>query len=292
MANGPIGSAYAASHAYDQGSIFVMGSDNIVRSFDAATGAARWSTLVSFSQAIPPVARDGKVFVSSGNDVYALDGKSGAILWVKTANINGSASLSGTGVVFAAACETFSLLQSTGSDQWRIPPPTTCNETPSGAVAYASGRAYSRSYDYTIQKPMLVARNAETGALIGSANLFGFSNPPIPAVTADATYVLSGGTLQRFDPALQLVSWSFAGDGTLVSAPLVVGGVVLIGGYNGSVYALDVTTGVERWSSLVPTGIDGPSEIGFPVTSGMAAANGILVVPGGRTLNTWRLSPS
>ena len=287
-----IGAAFAAAHAYDQGSVFVMGSDSILRGFDAATGAARWSTLVSFAQAIPPVARDGKVFVSSGNYVYAVDGKSGAILWMKIAMAFASPSLSGTGVVLAAACEAFSLLQSTGSEQWRIPPPTTCSESPSGAVAYAAGRAYSRAYDYTIQKPTLVVRNADTGALIGSANLFGFYTLPMPAVTADAAYVLSSGTLQRLDPLLQNVSWSFAGDSSLVSAPLVVGGVVLIGGFNGKLYAVDAATGSERWSSLVPAAIESPQEGGFPVTSGMAAANGILVVPAGRTLSTWRLSPS
>lgn len=284
-----IGSAFSAAHAYDQGRIFVIGSDSILRSFDAATGAARWSTLLSFPQG-SPVARDGKVYVSSGNAVHAVDGQSGAILWTATTTGQTPPSLSANGILLSTACQAFSLLQSTGAERWRVSQPAPCNGGIPGSVAYSSGRAYVRDFDFTAFRPTLVARDAETGALAGSANVFGFTNVPIPAVGADAVYVLNGGTLQRFDPSLQTVSWSFAGDGTLASAPLVIGGVVLVGGYNGKLYALDSTTGAERWSTLVPAGIDAPNE-SFAVLTGMAAANGILVVPAGRTLSTWRLNP-
>jgi len=289
----PIGNAFTAAHAYDQGRIFIIGSDSILRSFDAATGAPRWSTLLSFVQSTPPVARDGKVYVTSGNTVYAVDGHSGAILWTVSTASQTSPSLSTTGVLLTSACQVFSLLQSTGAERWRVSSSTPCNGGAPGTVAYSAGHAYVRDFDFTTFRPTLVERDAETGALLGSANLFGpgFGALPIPAVSTDAAYVLNGGTLQRFDPSLQTVSWSFAGDGSLASAPLVIDRVVLIGSGNGRLYALDVVTGAERWSTLVPAAIEAPLESGFPIVSGMAAANGILVVPAGRTLNTWRLSP-
>lgn len=286
-----IGASYAAAHAYDQGRIVVTGSDSILRSFDAATGTPQWSTLLPFNQGSPPVARDGKVYVTAGNVVAAVDGRSGAILWTTPAPSQSSPSLSTSGVLATSSCQVYSLLQSTGAERWRATTQAPCNGGDTGAVVVSGGRAYARDFDFVASKPTLTARDAETGALLGSANLFGFNAVPVPAVTGDAAYVLNGGTLQRFDPTLQSVAWSFAGDGTLASAPLVIGQIVLVGSANGRLHALDTTTGAERWSTLVPAGIDRPYETFFTIVSGMAAANGLLVVPAGRTLNAWRLSP-
>jgi hypothetical protein len=41
-----------------------------------------------------------------------------------------------------------------------------------------------------------------------------FAQAPIPTVTADAVFLLEGGTLRRFDRAMTHADWSFAGDGT------------------------------------------------------------------------------
>jgi len=101
----PIGTGFTAAHAYDQGRIFVIGSDSILRSFDAATGAGQWSTLLSFYQGAPPVARGGRVYVTNGNAVYAVDGHSGAILWTASTMGQTSPSLSTTGVLLTSACQ-------------------------------------------------------------------------------------------------------------------------------------------------------------------------------------------
>ena len=62
-----VGTSFLASHAYDQGLVYVTGTDNLLRAFDASTGALKWSTLVPYNQGVSPIARDGKVYLSSGN---------------------------------------------------------------------------------------------------------------------------------------------------------------------------------------------------------------------------------
>jgi outer membrane protein assembly factor BamB len=286
-----IGTTYYASLVHHEGRIIVIGSDGILRSFDTASGAAGWSTVLSFFTGTPPTAYKGKIYVATGNMTYAVAAQSGAIVWTAPTS-QSSPSLGGGNVLLNVPCSSMSVGESTGVERWRM---TTapCSGGAPGTIVWSAGKTYERGFDFVTSRPTLIQRDADTGTALGSANVFGLFPLSTPAVSADAAYVLNGGTLQRFDPSLQSVAWSFAGDGSLASAPLVLGDVVLIGGWSGKLYALDVRTGSERWSALLPSGIEHPNDVaglGSTVT-GMAAANGILVVPAGRTLNAWRLTP-
>ena len=83
-------------------------------------------------------------------------------------------------------------------------------------------------------------------------------------------------------------AWQFTGDGSLTSAPLVVGDLVFAGSSTGALYALDRAAGTTSWStnvgSAIPADEDGLNE---PLT-GMGAANGTLVVPAGDRLIAYR----
>ena len=286
-----IGATYYASHVHHEGRIVVIGSDGILRSFDAASGAAGWSTVLSFFTGTPPSAYKGRIYVATGNATYAVAAQSGAIVWTAPTS-QSSPTLGGGNVLLNVTCSSLSVGESTGVERWRMTTAPCLGGTP-GTIVWSAGKTYERGFDFATSRPTLIQRDADSGAALGSANVFGFYPLSTPAVSADAAYVLNGGTLQRFDPSLQSVAWSFAGDGSLASAPLVLGDVVLIGGSSGKLYALDVRTGNERWSALLPSGIEHPNDVaGFGSTvTGMAAANGILVVPAGRTLNAWRLTP-
>ena len=75
-------------------------------------------------------------------------------------------------------------------------------------------------------------------------------------------------------------AWDFTGDGSLVTAPLVVGGLVFVGSSSGELYALDAATGASSWSTNVGSAIPAPNEYNlFERTSGLGAANGTLIVP-------------
>jgi outer membrane protein assembly factor BamB len=124
--------------------------------------------------------------------------------------------------------------------------------------------------------------NATTGAMVGSYT----SNGP-PAVTSTAAYVLQGDTLNALTLADNTSIWSFAGDGSLATAPIVVNQAVIIGSSTGNVYALDSATGAQLWNANVAGTI--PSESSVPF-NGLAAGDGLLIVPAGNKVVAYRLS--
>ena len=64
------------------GMVFVSGADGIVRAFDAASGATRWSAYTGGSVRIPPTLSNGRAFVGSGDGwVYAFEARTGRQLW-------------------------------------------------------------------------------------------------------------------------------------------------------------------------------------------------------------------
>jgi len=98
---------------------------------------------------------------------------------------------------------------------------------------------------------------------------------------------LNDGTLQGIDLSTLDVLWSFAGDGGLVTAPIVVGPVVFIGSSNGNLYAVEGRTGKQVWS-VSGSPINGPDEqnVSQPLT-GLAAADRWLIVPAGTALSAY-----
>ena len=83
--------------------------------------------------------------------------------------------------------------------------------------------------------------------------------------------------------------WSFNGDGGLVTSAIVVNQAVIIGSSSGQVYALDAATGVQLWTTNAGAAIYAGNG---NVISGLAAGDGLLVVPAGNTLSAFTLSTS
>ena len=81
---------------------------------------------------------------------------------------------------------------------------------------------------------------------------------------------------------------SFAGDGTLTGAPIVVNQYVFIGSTSGNLYALDTATGSQVWTQALGAQVDA-GVTGIPY-SGLAAGDGLLVVPSGTKVIAYTLS--
>lgn len=65
-----------------EGTVFVGGSDGVVRAFDAATGVPRWTSFTGGSIRFPPTWWQGRVLVGSGDGwVYAFSAREGRPLW-------------------------------------------------------------------------------------------------------------------------------------------------------------------------------------------------------------------
>jgi outer membrane protein assembly factor BamB len=72
--------------------------------------------------------------------------------------------------------------------------------------------------------------------------------------------------------------WSFAGNGDLSSAPLIVNQTIYIGSSSGTLYGLN-TSGQQIWSTQVGAPIPFPDEGNAILTTGLGSGDGLLIVP-------------
>lgn len=280
---GPVeiaGVYYRSGHAYDDGKLFVINFDGLLRCFNAESGALLWSVSLgtSFFES-PPVSANGVVYLTGSGTVYAVAEANGSILWTRNVEtgIQGGPALSADGVF---VCLT-KLDPINGAIQWQASGGGWATTS-----AYAGGLLYVRDY---LSNPVGSVLSADFGNKVASFGAGG--RPPIPAFGAAGGFFNSYGTLQGVDPVTMSVRWSFAGDGQLCTAPIVIDQVVIVGSGSGRLYALDAETGAQVWSGSAGAGISAPDEwnVTGPLT-GLGAGEGYLIVPAGRTLTAWHIA--
>jgi PQQ-like domain/Bacterial Ig-like domain len=146
--------------------------------------------------------------------------------------------------------------------------------------ALYNGRLYVRDFSDTIF-------DSQTGTIVGN-----FNAKNTPAFSGTRGFFLNGphsfgtfGTLQARDVNTNSVLWSFAGDGHLQSAVLVVNDYVYVGSSLGKLYAVNAANGQQVWVTTAGSSIPYVDEqnVSQPLTS-FAAAEGLLVVPTSTTL--------
>jgi outer membrane protein assembly factor BamB len=289
---GPVALSGNSTAAHDAGSVFVLSTTNgngaVVRSFNAATGHSNWSTTINSQRIFDSgiTAYDGYVFAvgtGSGGTVYALDQNSGAVIWSQTVDGGASAdpALSADSLFVTYPCWAYSIRPATGEVIWSYA--TGCSGGGGGTPVYANGVLYAPigpiSYDGS-------TFNGVTGALLGS-----YSADLPMAVDTTTGYFLKTATLTAIPLASGIAAWSFVGDGKLVTSPIVVNQYVFIGSSSGNVYALDSGTGSQLWQynvgAAIPAGDVWNSKLPL---SGLAAGDGLFLVPGGTKVTAFVLS--
>lgn len=268
--------------ALENGRVFVVNYDGLLRAFDAGTGTLVWSTQLPGQSAFssPPTAANGVVYTGgagSGGTVYAVDEGSGNVLWTSSV-ANGdhsSPAVSSDGVYVSYICaQTYDFNPVTGSQVWHNA--GTCEGGGGRTPALYAGALFVR--DWTSPPPGYVF-NASTGSLLTR-----FQAGSIPAFKGNQLFVLNAGTLRALDVKTK-AAWSFTGDGSLSSAPIVVNQAVYIGSNAGNLYALDTSNGNPVWSTNVGAPILAPDEqsVSQPLT-GLGAGDRIIVVPASHLL--------
>jgi outer membrane protein assembly factor BamB len=290
---GPIaikGTYFWSNAAFERGKVFVLNYDGVLSSFDAATGAAGWSVKLpgqyAFSSA--PTALNGTVYVGgagSGGTVYAVDEATGAVKWTSgVANgDNSSPAVTSKGVFVSYSCpQVYDLSVSTGVATWQYAGP--CSGGGGKTAVVHGNKLFVRD---SVSEPKGYVFDAMNGTLLTR-----FSVDPAPAISDTRGYALNNGTLQGLDLATMSAQWSFAGDGSLVTAPIVVDNFVFVGSGSGKIFALQASTGKELWRIQGPAAINPPDEqnVSQPLT-GLAAGGGVLMVPAGNTLSAYSISP-
>jgi outer membrane protein assembly factor BamB len=266
--------------AYDAGQVFVVNSGGVLSAFNASTGAQAWSGQLPVQSLFtsPPTAANGVVYVSgagSGGTLYAVDEKSGGLIASQPV-ANGdhsSPALSGNSVFVGYACDNvYGFAQTSLTPLWHYAPG--CSGGGGKTTVYANGKVYTRD---ALNGNLIL--NAANGSQIGT-----YTATLAPALDASTTYALNGTTLSSG-------SWSFTGDGQLDTAPILIstpsGEYVVVGSSAGNLYALNATNGAVAWSTSIGAAIPAPDEQNAVQLSGLAAGQGLLVVPAGNTISAY-----
>jgi len=273
--------------AYDGGKVFVITSFGVgpgtLQSYDAETGETDWTTIFPFGIAFEtaPTAANGFVYLVAGNTgaaPYGIDAGSGSIVWQQfTPSGTGSTpAVTSQGVYIAAPCSTDGFAPLTGASLFADS--NGCEGGGGTTAVVANNVLYSLMGDPANG----IYVNATTGAQLGT-----FTADVVPAITSATGFFLKSGTLTAKSLSDFSTLWSFNGDGGLVTSPIVVNQAVIVGSSTGQVYALDAATGAQLWATN--TGASIYSGNGN-VISGLAAGDGLLVVPAGNTLSAFTLS--
>ena len=281
---GPIavpGTYFGSGLTYDNGRVFILMFDGALRAFNASNGGALWTTqLPGYWYEATPNAYGGNVFVVGNGGLSAVDEVSGNILWT---TISGgstdwdSPAISSEGAYAeSGGCQPGAYNLSSGASIWQVQ--GQCN----GAWAYAPIIKNGTFFDRT--SGTLALFNAATGSQQGQ-----IASALAPAITSTAVIALNAGTLSSTRLSDRVQTWTFAGDGQLVTAPVVVNNTVLIGSSSGNVYGVDAGTGSQVWMGVSPQPINGDSENGGPMPpSGPAAGENLLVFVAGYKLVAWK----
>lgn len=286
---GPVLVAGGANAAYDDGQVFVLSSPfasaATMEALNAGTGAVNWSTLLSgqYGFSSGPSAGDGLVFTGgagSGGTLYAVSEATGQIVWTQAVQNgdNSTPAVTADGVYVTYPCWTYDFRPATGESIWNAN--TGCEGGGGNTPVVADQLLYSPEnypgYNGSIY-------NAENGSSQGT-----FTGSAPPAVSGGVGYFLQGGTLRAVTEPGSVVQWSFAGDGTLTGAPIVVNQYVFIGSTSGNLYALNAATGSQVWTQALGAQVDSGVN-GIPY-SGLAAGDGLLIVPAGTKVIAYTLS--
>lgn len=279
---GPIEVGGARGVAYDSGRVFAVDRDGLLRAFDAATGTQAWSRELSgqlFSS--PPTAKDGTVYVNGFPTLHAVSAQDGSIKWstLNAGGFNSAPAVTANAVYVSYSCDVFSLSPSTGAIIWRLP--SSCGGGGGRTPVFYNSRLYVRNNDLGN-----IAIDAATGIPVAEIEAL-----PAPAFHGSTGFFLNFTTLEARDVLSGTLKWSFTGDGTLSSAPMVVNGVVYIGSLSGKLYALDENTGSNIWTGTVGAAVNRPDEHNSDPLNGLGAGEGLIVVPASNLLVAYEASP-
>jgi outer membrane protein assembly factor BamB len=280
---GPIEITGSANTTYDGGKVFVLsatvGGQGTVQSYDIETGKVDWTvTLSGGIIAGGLTALNGMIYTSTDNGLlFALSEGTGSIAWSATVWNGGfgTPAVTSTGVYASYPCSTYDFQPLTGTQLFFTN--TGCEGGGGATPVVANGLVYSPAGNSNGGGLVL---DASSGTALGSYTATGE-----PAFSATAGYFLQSGTLNALTSSNNTVLWSFTGDGLLSTSPIVVNQAVIVGSSSGNVYALNASTGQQLWT--VNSG--GTLQSGS-TNSGLAAGDGLLIVPAGNQVVAYTLS--
>jgi outer membrane protein assembly factor BamB len=259
----------------DSVNVYSVNFDGLVQALDQKTGQQQWTAKLSqYAFSSPPTVDNGVLFVGgagSGGTVYALDTRTGAVLWsVPVANGDSSSPVVTADSVYVSyACElSYRLNRTTGVYVWTH---TTGCSGGGGRTPVLNGTTLYVRDDAGMTPAKLSIAN---GSSLGT-----FSATQIPAFDGTLGFFQNAGTLTMVDSSGLTPTWSTTGDSSIASAPVTIDGKVVVGSTTGLVSVYDEHTGTLLWSANAGQPVTGVDEHNAVLRTGLAAADGLLIVP-------------
>lgn len=282
---GPVtvpGTYFGSGLAYEEGRVFVLMFDGALRAFNAANGAALWTTQVpgGYWYDGSPVAYGGIVFLVGNYALSAVNAKTGAVLWNAPGGTTDwvSPAVSSEGVYFLDGydCSAYAYQPVSGAAIWDNT--RACSGSWGHTGVLKDGMYYGRVGD------ALALFDAPTGTYVNQ-----LASKRAPSITGTAMIAQNSGTLSATRLSDYAPAWTFTGDDGLVTAPVVVNNTVFVGSSSGKVFGVDATTGEQTWVGTAPAAINADSENGGPQPpSGPAAGENLLIFASGTSLVAWQ----
>jgi eukaryotic-like serine/threonine-protein kinase len=258
-----------------------------------------------------PVVENGVVYTGSGKgNVYAINAKTGAMLWSQNVGGVTSSPAVADGVVYVSAGSSpggtlYALNAATGDQLWSyalgsnvqsIPPPTVVDgvvylaltvNSDDGQLFALNGSTGTLLWSYDLGNPAksspavadgrvyfgMGALDAATGALLWG--LPRYSTGASSNAVANGLVYLARGNVYTLDARNGDTRWKQYFNVPAYSSPAVESGTVYVGSSRGGVFALNAATGDEFWNYDSPLG---------GATSSPTAANGVVYFGGGNNL--------
>jgi len=278
IAWGPVslgGTYWWSALAYDNGKVFAVNYDGLLRAYDAATGTPAWSAKMGKQRSFsgPPTALNGIVYLvgqGSGSTLFAVSGTNGQVMWtVDVGSQHGSPAVTNTAVYIGSECSRVTALSpKTGTVLWDVS--DDCDGSFGAATVFYNDKVYVRS----ISPGNLLVADAKTGKKFQI-----YETKRMPVFEGSYGFIFTDSTLQAFEEATGRVVWSYAGDGDLASNPFVANGTLYIASTGGKLYGLDPATGAELFTAPLPAAAEVPDDWNGRRSIGMGVGNGTLFVP-------------
>jgi outer membrane protein assembly factor BamB len=282
------GSFYWSALAYDDGRLFVINYNSLLRALDPSTGNELWATQLSGdSSSTAPTARDGIVYAKVGQKLYAVNAFNGQVVWSSehVHSGNSSPAISSDGVFISLPCHTYQFDKITGETRWHNDGP--CDGGGSDTPILYSDRLFVRKLLPT-EFYTIAVLNLIDGSLIEKID--GVSHTP--AFRGGVAYIPGDRSLVARSVATGGTLWQIPTTRKPVIPPVVINGKVLIISAETTLSILDGTTGQTLQQITLPRkiGLSVPGASAGPL-SGLGAGDGMLFVPAGPDLVAYKSAP-
>ncbi|WP_079509181.1 carboxypeptidase regulatory-like domain-containing protein [Mesobacillus jeotgali] len=266
--------------AASNGIMILVTESGYVISVSTVTGKEQWAVKVGSTNRSSPTIEGDKIYLSGGQDgkVYALDLKSGSIVWTVHTGALGvyESPLYINGTVFIGSdlsenAKLIALNADTGEKKWSVE---------LGGPAYfgptaGEGMLFIGSYD----NQKLRGLSIEDGTEVWSKTLDNEGIASKPVYDKGTLYVTGtnfnteAGTLYAFDAKTGKEKWKAAEIGdTQAGSPVIYENIVVIGSaVQPALRAFNAKTGQELWNNR---------SVGTTMNNGTVSANGLLFFAG------------